>query len=87
MDAEELEALQELRELQAKGESDRNQKLLADEVLICECKCVSVGEIREALNTGNIKTVDLDYLKKRLGLGSGCSSCLKNFESWKSGIF
>lgn len=83
MNAEELEALKELREFQ----SSQSQKTADEDFLVCECKCVSVGDIREALKTGKIKQVDLNYLKKHLGLGSGCSSCLKDFNSWKSKIF
>lgn len=81
---EELEALRELREYQAEQESDWK---LSDDQLICECNCVSVADIREALTTGNIETTELNFLREQLGLGSGCSSCLKSFSSWKSKIF
>lgn len=84
MESEELEALLELREFQFRQKSQEN---LSDDSLICECKCISVGDIREALLTGKIEAVDLNYLKVHLGLGSGCSSCLKSFECWKSKIF
>lgn len=84
MDQEELEALLELREFQFRQKA---QEDLDEDSLICECKCVSVGDIREALSTGKIEVVDLKILQKRFGLGSGCSSCLKSFESWRGKIF
>ena len=56
-----------------------------DEVLICECMCVSAGDIREFLNS--TKTVNLDDLQNDLKLGSGCSSCVKSFSQWKDKIF
>lgn len=86
MEEEELEALMELREFQVRQES-RSFDRSYDDLLICECKCLSVGDIREALVTGKKNTVDLNYLRENLGLGSGCSSCLKSFDSWKSKIF
>ncbi|MCO4753629.1 MAG: (2Fe-2S)-binding protein [Bacteriovoracaceae bacterium] len=82
MEDEELEALLELREQQ-----NTRKQGPSDSFLVCECKCVSIGDIKEALTIGNIHTVDLDYLKEQLGLGSGCSSCLKDFKSWSSKIF
>lgn len=94
MDHDELEALKELRDFQLREESD--SPLMESETLICECKCVSVGDIRtelkskfkkEALTTGKIETVHLSFLKERLGLGSGCSSCLKSFNDWSGRIF
>ncbi len=56
---------------------------LEDDVLICECFCVNVGDIR-ALCTS---TVDIDLLKDRLNLGGGCQSCLKSMDSWVNKIF
>lgn len=56
---------------------------LADEILICECFCVSVGDIRELCKT----EVDLDLLKDRLNLGAGCQTCIKNKDSWIHKIF
>ncbi len=94
MDHDELEALRELRDFQLRKKSDSSS--WGDQELICECKCLSVEDIRseiidkfdkEALTTGKIETVHLSYLKERLGLGSGCSSCLKSFDDWKDKIF
>lgn len=56
---------------------------LEDEVLICECFCVSVADIRELCGTH----VDLDLLKDQLNLGSGCQSCLKKKDDWINKIF
>ncbi|MBC74838.1 MAG: hypothetical protein CME64_02365 [Halobacteriovoraceae bacterium] len=81
MDKEELEALLELREIQETKDG------LNDNSLICECNCLSKRDIKEALILGNLQTVELDFLKERLGLGSGCSSCIKNFDSWSKKIF
>ncbi|MBG60032.1 MAG: hypothetical protein CME67_04520 [Halobacteriovoraceae bacterium] len=81
MDKEELEALLELREIQTIQEGQN------DNLLICECNCLSVKDLKEALLLGNLQTVDLDFLKEQLGLGSGCSSCIKNFGSWSKKIF
>lgn len=94
MDHDELEALNELRDFQLRQES--HGRYLDAETLICECKCLSVGDIRnellnkfdkEALTTGKIETVHLVYLKEHLGLGSGCSSCLKSLSDWQGAIF
>ena len=84
MEDEELEALSELREFQF---GQNCEEILSEDTLICECKCLSVKDIREALITGNIKTVDFDFLREHLGLGSGCSSCFKNRKSWEAAIF
>jgi NAD(P)H-nitrite reductase large subunit len=51
---------------------------LDDETLICECFCVSAKDIRELCQAH----VDLDLLQDHFGLGQGCTSCLKNKESW-----
>lgn len=58
---------------------------LADEVLICECFCVSVGDIREACRAQG--QVDLDTLQAQFSLGQGCQGCLKEFDSWSKQIF
>lgn len=58
-------------------------ELLDDDCLICECFCVSAGDIRKVSS----ETVDLTLLKAKFHLGTGCQSCIKNFESWKDKIF
>lgn len=51
---------------------------LEDDVLICECFCVSVKDIRETC----AEQVDLPLLQDQFSLGLGCQSCLKNKDSW-----
>ena len=75
MESEELEML-----LEARLQLDDQNKKWPDDILICECKCVSLGQIREIVGK---KEVNLSLLRKHLGVGSGCSSCLKSFEQWK----
>ncbi len=78
MDKEFLRLMDNVDELIA-----RPREKLDDETLICECFCVSAGDIRELCST----EVDLDLLKERLNLGGGCQTCLKNKESWIKKIF
>lgn len=56
---------------------------LDDDVLICECFCVSVADIRNVCSG----TVDLDLLKEQFNMGGGCQSCLKRKEDWINKIF
>ena len=56
---------------------------LDDDTLICECFCVSAGDIREVCSG----YVDLDLLKARFNFGGGCQTCLKNKDSWINRIF
>jgi NAD(P)H-nitrite reductase large subunit len=58
---------------------------LAPDTLICECFCVNVQDIRHACS--ELGTVDFKTLQQVFGLGTGCGSCLKNSDSWKSRIF
>jgi bacterioferritin-associated ferredoxin len=76
MDSEEWEALGELRDYQRKIETDLD-------FLICECKSISLENIKSFISANDLKELDLDQLKKELGLGSGCSSCIKSKESWE----
>ena len=80
MDENELD-LFELNILRAGGHKD----LIDDDVLICECMCVSAGDIRKKFI--NSQVVDLDVLKNDLRVGQGCSSCVKSFAQWKDKIF
>ncbi|MDP7321830.1 MAG: (2Fe-2S)-binding protein [Bacteriovoracaceae bacterium] len=80
MDLDEWKLLEEAREILSN--SNKSNKL-SDEVLICECMCVSMGQIRELVNE---KEVDLDLLSREFGLGTGCSSCLKSFIQWKDQV-
>jgi NAD(P)H-nitrite reductase large subunit len=56
---------------------------LDDDVLICECFCVNVGDIRSLCEN----KVDVDLLKDQLNLGGGCQGCLKRIDSWVDKIF
>jgi NAD(P)H-nitrite reductase large subunit len=56
---------------------------LDDESLICECFCVSAGDIRQVCES----KVDLEKLQTELNLGNGCQSCLKNKDKWLDNIF
>lgn len=56
---------------------------LEDEVLICECFCVSVKDIRETC----AGKVDLELLQDQFSMGLGCQSCLKRKDSWIHKIF
>lgn len=59
--------------------------LLADDVLICECCCVGVLEIRETCKEP--KNLTEEFLRDHLGMGTGCSTCIKNMPEWKNAIF
>lgn len=58
---------------------------ISDDVLICECMCVSAGDIRNLFKNSQI--VDLKILREELCVGQGCSSCLKTADQWKDKIF
>ena len=58
---------------------------LADDVLICECFCVNVRDIREACAERG--EVDLDLLRKRFSMGEGCQGCMKSASEWMNKIF
>ena len=59
------------------------QPSLDGEVLICECFCVSVNDIRNACPKG----LDLELLSERFGLGTGCKTCLRDLPNWQSLVF
>ena len=69
-----------LDEARAILDSPARDSKMSDDHLICECMCVSAGEIRQLLRE---KTFDLDLLRQEFGLGSGCSSCIKTLPDWK----
>lgn len=56
---------------------------LGDEFLICECFCVSAGDIRRSGN----ETIDLEFLKNEFELGNGCQGCIRRKEDWIDKIF
>lgn len=65
--------------------SDSDKDVISSDVLICECMCVSAGDIKELFKNSQI--VDLKILREQFCVGQGCSSCLKTFEQWKDKIF
>ena len=82
MEQDEFELLQEAREILDSQKINASHKF-SDDILICECNCVSAKEIRTVINNNE---VNIDILSKELGLGSGCSSCVKRFAQWKDKI-
>lgn len=58
---------------------------LDDDVLICECFCVNVGDIREACHS--LKVLDIKTVQNSFNLGRGCQGCLKNIDTWVNKIF
>ena len=76
MEDEDLELLAEARGiLSSYVEVDK----LDEDLLICECMCISVRDIRE---TFKINGPSLDLLVSELGMGTACSTCLKSKEDW-----
>ncbi len=58
---------------------------LDDEVLICECFFVNVGDIREVCHS--LQAFDLKTVQDNFNLGHGCQSCLKQIDTWAFNIF
>ncbi len=75
---------QDIGEAQAAFNEWRETPVLGDEVLVCECFCVDVGEIRRSMEPG--KEVDWCALQERLQLGSGCGTCWKRKDEWEAAI-
>ncbi|MFP5457999.1 MAG: (2Fe-2S)-binding protein, partial [Bacteriovoracia bacterium] len=65
--------------------SDWNLPPLADDVLVCECYCVSALDIRQAC--ASLGVVDIPHLRERFGLGNGCGGCINRIDAWKNLIF
>lgn len=65
--------------------AEKPLETIADEILICECMCVSAGDIRDLFK--NSQVVDLKILKEEFCVGQGCSSCIKSFDQWREKIF
>lgn len=80
MDADEHDLLREAR---AALEPSCADEKYTDDTLICECLCISAGDIRSILKN---RVIDIKFLRNELMLGSGCSSCTKSFCKWKSKI-
>ena len=78
MDKEFLRLMDSIAELIPQQETK-----LEDDHLICECFCVSAGDIRQLC----IDKVDLDLVQTEFNLGHSCGTCLKNKNSWINKIF
>ena len=58
---------------------------LDNEILICECFCVNVADIREACRENG--AFDLETMQRDFSMGLGCTSCMKHIDSWVNKIF
>lgn len=76
-DEEFLNAIDNLHEL-----IPTTTEKLSDDVLICECFCVSVREIKECLSGPRSDVTDLEFLSEQLQMGTSCGSCMKKSASW-----
>jgi len=74
-----------LSQIDQVGELISNTEKLDDEILICECFCVNVADIREACKSQG--TFDLMIMQENFGLGQGCQGCLKRINTWVNKIF
>ena len=81
MDKEFLRQIDHANDLVTQSQDQK----LKDEVLICECFCVNVRDIREAFPEHD--EVDLGLLRQRFSLGEGCTSCIKAAPEWINKIF
>lgn len=57
---------------------------LSDEFLICECFCVSAGDIRGLYTQGK---PSVEQLIQVFGLGTGCQGCLNRKDDWINKLF
>ena len=76
--------LRQIDELGAFAPSETAEKL-DDDFLICECFCVSAGDIRMAC--GPTGKVNLEIIQHDLHLGQGCQGCLRRLDTWIDKIF
>lgn len=67
---------------------EREEELLKDTDLICECFLISAGDIRQSLaKSKSTKINDLPkWCFENTDLGHGCGSCIKNQKDWKHRI-
>jgi NAD(P)H-nitrite reductase large subunit len=63
----------------------KDEEVLNDDFLICECFCVSARDIRTACESQG--KVDLELVQNQLSLGQGCQGCIKRIDSWIEKIF
>lgn len=68
-----------LEEARLQLETSNKHNKPDDDLIICECLCISVEIIRDFFKKNG---TDLSLLSKELGLGSGCSSCLRSVDNW-----
>ena len=57
--------------------NDINNLKLCDKTLICECNCVTLGEIRAHIT----KDTDFNHLASEFNLGTGCKSCISTINN------
>ncbi len=81
MDKEFLRQIEQANELLTQLAPEK----LSDEILICECFCVNVRDIRQTC--ANSSEVDLGKLKHKFSMGEGCQSCVKTAPEWMNKIF
>jgi NAD(P)H-nitrite reductase large subunit len=79
MDKEFLSQIDRIDELISRSEK------LEDDILICECHCVNVGDIKSVC--ANEQVFDLEKVQEKFDLGRGCQECLKRIDSWVNNIF
>ena len=81
MDKDFLRQIDDVEALLPSKDADK----LDDDVLICECFCVSVQDIRQTFEATRV--VDLEILQKQFSMGQGCQSCINRIGSWIDKIF
>ena len=81
MDQDFLSQIDKVKDLLPETSAEK----LDDEVLVCECFCVNVRDIREVCS--QTQYVDVQLLQNSLSLGMGCTSCLKMITDWQNKIF
>jgi NAD(P)H-nitrite reductase large subunit len=74
-----------LRQIDHVDELIPSTEKLDDDVLICECFCVDVGDIREVCQS--LKAFDLKTVQNSFNLGHGCQGCIKKIDTWVNKIF
>ena len=79
MDKDFLNQIDRLDELVSSTEK------LDDDVLICECFCVNVADIKDVCQKS--QAFDLKTVQENFNLGHGCQGCLKSIDSWVNKIF
>ncbi len=81
LDFDELEMLAEAR---LQTTASKSHEKFNENTLICECMCLTLGDIRDFIDGKS--EISLKTMTEELGLGSGCSNCLKSFKQWKEKV-